>query len=106
MRRKRKQPEHFREEIYLGGYRSGGILAEEFWQADGVVTKYSLAYIDLRLCQHDNGRVLGYDNAHGVHERHWMGKASPFEYQDYFKTRDQFQSEVEDLWRKHYGEDS
>jgi hypothetical protein len=25
----------------------------------------------------DKGRILGFDNAHGVHERHHMGQSSP-----------------------------
>lgn len=68
--------------------RSGslGLLKEEVWvdEANAIV-KYSLAYINHALCSADNGRVLGYDNAHGRHEGHRMGKVElvPFTtYQD------------------------
>jgi hypothetical protein len=46
--------------------RKGAKLKEEVWQnsADGKVVKYSLAYINPRICGSDNGRVLGYDNSH------------------------------------------
>ena len=35
----------------------------------GEVSRYSMAYINLHICQLDNGRVLGYDNSHGYHHR-------------------------------------
>jgi hypothetical protein len=53
---------------------SYGVIREEVYvDAAGAVVKYNLVFIHLALCQQDNGRVLGYDNAHGDHERHWMG---------------------------------
>ncbi len=43
----------------------------------GNITRYNLAYIKLRLFAKDNGRVVGYDNAHGPHHRHFMGSTEP-----------------------------
>ena len=40
----------------------------------GRVIAYSLAYINHRRCSVDNGRLLGYDDSHGYHHRHFMGK--------------------------------
>lgn len=55
-----------------------GVLREEVYvDHQGAGTKYNLAFIHLNICQTDHGRVLGYDNDHGVHERHWMGTAQP-----------------------------
>jgi hypothetical protein len=46
-----------------------GMIREEVWQDDtGRVAKYNLAFINHGLFRGDNGRVLGYDNAHGKHE--------------------------------------
>jgi hypothetical protein len=42
-----------------------------------VVTRYNLAYINHATCHVDNGRVLGFDNAHELHHKHYMGKKSP-----------------------------
>lgn len=39
----------------------------------GRVTRYNLAYINQNVFQKDNGRAVGYDNAHGKHHRHYMG---------------------------------
>jgi len=46
-----------------------GQIREEVWvNPKGEVVRYNLAYINFHLCQTDNGRALGYDNAHGFHE--------------------------------------
>ncbi len=77
---------------------SSGILREEVYvDASGAVVKYNLAFIHFGLCQTDNGRVLGYDNAHGYPERHWMGMAEQIEFQSYKKTLERFLDEVERL---------
>ena len=45
---------------------SYGVIREEVYVDDtGAVVKYNLVFIHFGLCQQDNGRVLGYDNAHG-----------------------------------------
>ncbi len=52
-----------------------------------------MAYINHALCQVDNGRVLGFDNAHGYHHRHYMGKIEPVKYMSYEATLERFQQE-------------
>ena len=103
MRKKSKGPGLVEKTIdktyYLPGRRSGGIVKEEVWQCGEHVVKYSVAYIDLRIHALDNGRVLGYDNAHGHHHRHFMGTVQPFSFTGYDELWDIFQAELEDLWR-------
>jgi hypothetical protein len=48
----------------------------------------------------DNGRVLGYDNAHGYHHRHYMGRVEPFEFESYTSVLDKFQEEWQDLMKR------
>lgn len=75
-----------------------GLLREEVWQdGDGAVVKYNLAFVNFGLCQTDNGRVLGYDNAHGYHERHDRGNAERTEFVNYEKTFSTFMEEVTKL---------
>lgn len=58
--------------------RGNGILRREIWvDRAGKVTRYNLAYINHRLHAGDNGRVVGYDNAHGYHHRHYFGVVEP-----------------------------
>jgi len=81
--------------------RKGGTLKEEVWQTeDGEVVKYSLAYINPRICGSDNGRVLSYDNSHDYHHRHFMGTVEPVEFDDYESLSKRFHAEVFELWRK------
>jgi len=55
--------------------KGNGILRREVWvNGEGVVTRYNLAYINLRLFSGDNGRLIGFDNAHDFHHRHYFGK--------------------------------
>jgi hypothetical protein len=78
------------------------VIREEVFQDffDRTV-KYNLAFIHFPLCRKDNGRVLGYDNAHGFHERHYMGEAEKTEFVSYEDTLEQFLDEVQALRRNH-----
>ena len=52
----------------------------------GVVTNYGLAYIDFARWPKDNGRVLWYDNGHGIHERHYKGEVEQVDFTTYAGT--------------------
>jgi len=79
----------------------GAKLREEVWQTkSGRVVKYNLAYINLRVFGQDNGRVLGYDNSHDYHHRHFMGAVEPFQFDSYEALAKRFYIEVHELRRK------
>jgi hypothetical protein len=90
-----------RETFKLKTNQGGGILSYEVWGyiADGktVVTRYNLAYINPLICQKDNGRVLGFDNTHYYHHRHYMGKVAPVEFVSYEQTLERFQAEWQEI---------
>ena len=50
-----------------------------------------------------NRRGLGFDNAHGFHHRHFMGKVEAVRFQSYEATMERFQREwlatVHSMWR-------
>jgi hypothetical protein len=76
------------------------VLREEVWVSrSGEVVQYNLALVARHLSAIDNGRILGYDNAHGRHERHFMGKVKPATFTSYGATARRFFREVE-AWRK------
>lgn len=62
------------------------------------ITRYGLAYINHHLCQTDNGRVLGYDNAHGHHHKHYMGKIVAVQFVSFEEIEKQFEQEFEVLY--------
>ena len=83
----------------LKGKRKGALLKDEAWYEDGEVVGYNLAYINLKRCHVDHGRVLGFDNSHGFHHRHFMGKVEAVQYTTYDDVLERFIREVHELWR-------
>jgi hypothetical protein len=75
----------------------GGMLSYEVWgyqeRGKTIVTRYNLAYINHAIHRGDNGRVLGFGNAHGYHHRHYMGKVETVEFNSFEATQERFQQE-------------
>lgn len=75
----------------------GGILRYEVWGyvrgGKSVVTRYNIAYINHVVTKKDNGRVLGYDNAHDYHHKHFMGAVEAYKFVSYEQTVELFQEE-------------
>lgn len=65
-----------------------------------VVTRYNLAYINPLIFSGDNGRVLGYDNAHGEHHRHYMGQVEAVDLPGYEAALRRFQAEWQAIARQ------
>lgn len=73
--------------------RGNGQLRREVWvDAHGRATRYNLAYINHALYLGDNGRVVGYDNQHGHHHRHYFGVVAAVEFTSFDDIEDQFQA--------------
>ncbi len=69
-------------------------MRREIWVNElGRVVRYNLAYINHTIFQGDNGRVVGYDNAHGFHHRHFMGVVEPVEFESFEDIEELFQSD-------------
>ncbi len=85
------------ERFELKAKSGGGLLSYEVWgyrnRSKTIVTRYNLAYINHAIYPGDNGRVLGFDNAHGHHHRHCMGKSEAVEFVSYEATQERFQRE-------------
>lgn len=85
------------ERFELKPKSGGGLLSYEVWgyqeRGKTVVTRYNLAYINHAIYRGDHGRVLGFDNAHGYHHRHLMGKVETVEFESYEATLERFQQE-------------
>ena len=81
-----------------------GILREEVWVAtEGEVARYNLAFLLPHLSRVDNGRVLGFDNAHGTHERHLNGEVHEVLYKGYSATAKRFYREAQAIRRSYEG---
>ena len=78
-----------------------GIIREEVWMnASGTEVRYNLAFINHLLFTGDNGRVLGYDTAHGDLHRHYAGTVTKVEPASYSDILERFIAEVGELRKR------
>ena len=70
------------------------MLRREIWvDCRGRVVRYNLAYINHLIYAGDDGRVLGYDSAHGRHHRHCKGKVTTVGFESFEQIEARFQKE-------------
>jgi hypothetical protein len=82
------------ERLYPSEANGGGLLRREIWvDGQGRVIRYSLAYINPLMHAGDNGRVLGYDWAHGHHHRHYRGEVTAVSLDGFEQIEARFQKE-------------
>src|ERR1700691_3035639 len=82
------------ERLYLSKRQGGGMLRRELWaDQQDKVARYNLAYINPLIHAGDNGRVLGYDSAHGQHHRHYKGKVTAISLDGFEQIEARFQKE-------------
>ena len=103
MRRGKKTSSKYKkvvsEQFPINPKRGGGILKIEAWEnKQGEVIKYSMAYINPLIFSGDNGRVTGYDNAHGFHHKHYFGELSEVsDFSSYLNLVEHFEQEVKEF---------
>ena len=87
------------ELFYVGEENGGGLVKSEAWEnSRGKIVKYSLAYINPLIFSGDNGRVLGYDNTHQYHHRHFMGEITPVDdFISYYNLVERFEEEIKEF---------
>ena len=79
---------------HIASKRGNGQLRREIWvDRKGNITRYNLAYINHLLHQGDNGRVVGYDNQHNYHHRHYFGRITPINYVSFEEVEDCFEAD-------------
>jgi hypothetical protein len=90
-----------KERFEIKAKSGGGLLSYEVWgfidKGTTTVTRYNLAYINSAIYSEDNGQVLGFDNAHNYHHRHYMDKIEAVNFIDYEETVERFQQEWQDI---------
>ncbi|MDP3209967.1 DUF6516 family protein [Methylotenera sp.] len=82
------------EQHVISTKKGNGILRREVWVDNkGAVTRYNLAYINHQLFSSDSGRVIGFDNAHGYHHRHYYGQVEAVVFTSFEDTEILFEQE-------------
>jgi hypothetical protein len=83
-----------RDVFYPKGRKRGLIVRIQVdYSRTGSLLRYSLSLIDLSSSL-DSGRIVGYDNAHGQHRRHYYGRVDCVEFESYEKLESQFEAQV------------
>lgn len=80
--------------------RLGGGILKELHEQDrktGELRRYALAYVNPAIFSGDNGRVLGYDNAHGYPHRHFMGTITREPTLSWREIRARFEQEWQEI---------
>jgi hypothetical protein len=89
------------ERFELKPKSGGGMLSYEVWgyveKGKTVVTKYNLAFINHAMFSGDNGRILGFDNAHDFYHRHYMGEIEAVKFVSFESTQQRFQQEWQEI---------
>ncbi|TRZ89308.1 MAG: hypothetical protein D4R84_18070 [Rhodocyclaceae bacterium] len=81
--------------------RGNGTVRREIWvDSLGRVSRYNLAYVNHRLYPGDNGRVLGYDNAHDFHHRHLYGSVTSVPFAGFDAIEKCFEEELSELLKE------
>jgi hypothetical protein len=62
------------EQFILPYEQGGGIIKFEAWEYENHIVKYNMVYINKNIFSNDNGRVMGYDNSHDFHHKHYFGQ--------------------------------
>jgi hypothetical protein len=92
---KRRLRKTIDEEALVSCESGPGLVREEVWEDDaGKVVRYNLAFINHFMMAADNGRVLGYDNAHGRPHRHFYGAVEEISVTSYEDLAVLFRDEV------------
>jgi len=103
MAKDRKKKTRFKkvvsEQFPIKPDKGDGLLKIETWENEsGEIIKYSMAYINHLIFSGDNGRVLGYDNNHDYHHKHYLGEISEVDnFTTYHNLVERFENEVKEF---------
>jgi len=78
--------------------KGGGIIKFEAWEFEDKIVKYNMAYINKSIFPKDNGRVIGYDNSHNFHHKHYLGQITEIDdFVDYQELVKKFKSDIQEF---------
>ncbi len=95
---KSKSQKALDEVIKISNKKGNGILKFSVdIDANGKLGRYSLTYVNINISNVDNGRILGYDNNHGYHHKHYMGKIEKVDFKSFEDIKNRFENEWREL---------
>ena len=86
------------EQFVVSYEKGGGIIKFEAWEYENKIVKYNMAYINKSIFSNDNGRVIGYDNSHNFHHKHYFGQINELDdFVDYQDLVQRFKNEIKEF---------
>ena len=76
----------------------GGVIKFEAWEYQDKIIKYNMVYINKSIFPNDNGRVMGYDNSHNFHHKHYFGEIYELDdFINYQELVDRFKQDIKEF---------
>ena len=86
------------EQFIVPSSNGGGIIKFEAWEFEDRIIKYNMVYINKNIFPNDNGRVMGYDNSHDFHHKHYFGQITELDdFMTYEELVQRFQNDVKEF---------
>jgi len=86
------------EQFIVPQSNGGGIIKFEAWEFEDRIIKYNMVYINKNIFPNDNGRVVGYDNSHDFHHKHYFGQITELDdFMTYEELVRRFQNDVKEF---------
>jgi hypothetical protein len=78
--------------------KGGGIIKFEAWEYENDIVKYNMVYINKNIFPNDNGRVMGYDNSHNFHHKHYFGQITELDnFINYQELVQRFKNDIKEF---------
>ena len=86
------------EQFIVPSDKGGGIIKFEAWEHRDKIVKYNMVYINKSVYPNDNGRVMGYDNSHNFHHKHYFGQITELDdFQNYQELVQRFKNDIKEF---------
>jgi hypothetical protein len=98
MSKKKSYTKVIDEQFIVPSEKGGGIIKFEAWTYKEEVVKYNMVYINKEIYPNDNGRVMGYDNSHNFHHKHYFGQIVELDdFTNYQNLVRQFKNDIKEF---------
>ena len=86
------------EQFIIPAKKGNGIIKFEAWEYENKIIKYNMVYINKSIFPNDNGRVMGYDNSHNFHHKHYFGQITELDnFINYQILVQQFKNDIKEF---------
>ena len=86
------------EKFIAPANKGGGVIKFEAWEYENKIVKYNMVYINKNIFPNDNGRVMGYDNSHNFHHKHYFGQITELDnFINYQELVQRFKNDIKEF---------